>query len=85
MQIEQVPGEECEYRVRDRRDEQERDEPPPLTREHILGDEHDAVEDEPAGQGEYEKKHLADNKVEGHVVNGIAPEFSFEVFKQVHE
>ena len=50
-----------------------------------VGDEHHAFEDEPAGQGEYEKEHLAEDEVEGHVVNGITPEFSFEVFKHVHE
>jgi len=49
-----------------------------------VGDEYDALEDEPAGQCENEKEHLADDEVEGHVVNGIAPQFSFEFFKQVH-
>lgn len=47
-EIEQIPREKCEDRAGRRRDEQERDKPPPLSHEHPLGDEHDALEDEPA-------------------------------------
>ena len=44
-----------------------------------VGDQNDAIEHEPAGHRKDEEQHLAEDQVEGHIGNGIAPEFSFQV------
>ena len=49
------------------------------------GDEHDALEDEPPGQGEHEEQHLAEDEVERYILDGIAPEFSLKGIEQAHD
>ncbi len=78
-EVEQVPGEECEYGVRHGRDEQERDESPPFSGQNAVGNEYDPFQDEAARQNEDKEKHLPKNEVEGDVRNSIAAELSFKL------
>jgi hypothetical protein len=82
--IEHVPGEERKDGIRERRDEQERDEPPPFAHENQVRDEHNAFKDEPAGKLENEKEHLAEDNVQGHIGDRIAMQFSIEVVQETH-
>jgi len=71
-QIEHVPGEKNEDRAHGRRNEQERDEPPPLAPYDKVGDKYDAVENEPARHLEHEKEHLPQDEIEGDIRHRVA-------------
>ena len=83
-EIEQVPGKKSKDGICQRGNEQKGDESPPFTRHDKFRDKNNSIEDEPAGQNEHKKKHLAGDKIDGHVRNGIPAEFFLKGVEQMH-
>src|SRR6266567_8019058 len=83
-QVEEVPGEKSEKRVRERRIAEEGGEPPPFPRQEEIGGEVDLAPVQLAGHEEDVEDGLAGDQVDGQVRQGIPAKLFLQLIKNSH-